>query len=84
MLGRRQSFSSVPFFWSQHYDVSVRYVGYARSWDSVEIDGSIADRDCLVGYKKNGRIIAVAAVGRDVQALACEVSMAPPRQPARE
>ncbi|TIO78423.1 MAG: pyridine nucleotide-disulfide oxidoreductase [Mesorhizobium sp.] len=76
MLGLRQPFSSVPFFWSEHYDVSIRYVGYARSWDSVEIDGSIADRDCLVGYKKDGKIVAVAAIGRDVQALACEVSMA--------
>ena len=78
MLGHRQPFASVPFFWSEHYDVSMRYVGYARSWDSVEIDGSIADRDCLVGYKKDGRIVAVTAIGRDVQALACEVSMARP------
>ncbi|TIQ38656.1 MAG: pyridine nucleotide-disulfide oxidoreductase [Mesorhizobium sp.] len=76
MLGLRQPFSSVPFFWSEHYDVSIRYVGYARSWDAIEIDGSIPDRDCLVGYKKDGKIVAVAAIGRDVQALACEVSMA--------
>ena len=75
MLGLRQPFSSVPFFWSEHYDVSIRYVGYARSWDAIEIDGSIADRNCLVGYKKDGKIVAVAAIGRDVQALACEVSM---------
>lgn len=76
MLGLRRPFSSVPFFWSEHYDISIRYVGYARSWDTIEIDGNIADRDCLVGYKKDGKIVAVAAIGRDVQALACEVSMA--------
>ncbi|MDX8477644.1 FAD-dependent oxidoreductase [Mesorhizobium sp. VK24D] len=76
MLGLRRPFSSVPFFWSEHYDVSIRYVGYARTWDAIEIDGSITDRDCLVGYKKDGKIVAVAAIGRDVQALACEASMA--------
>lgn len=76
MLGRRQPFLSVPFFWSEHYDVSIRYVGYARTWDAIEIDGSIADRDCLVGYRKDGKIVAVAAIGRDAQALDCEASMA--------
>lgn len=76
MLGLRQPFVSVPFFWSAHYDVSIRYVGYARSWDAVEIDGDIARRDCMVGYKRNGRIVAVASIGRDVQALDCEATMA--------
>ncbi|WP_378940912.1 FAD-dependent oxidoreductase [Mesorhizobium sp. ANAO-SY3R2] len=76
MLGARQPFLSVPFFWSQHYNVSIRYVGYARTWDDIEIDGSIANRDCLVGYKKDGTIVAIAAIGRDARALECEASMA--------
>lgn len=76
MLGLRQPFLSVPFFWSAHYDVSIRYVGYARAWDAVEIDGDIAKRDCMVRYKRNGRTVAVATIGRDVQALDCEAEMA--------
>ena len=39
MLGRRETFSAVPFFWSQHYDTAINYVGHAEKWDSVEIDG---------------------------------------------
>lgn len=75
MLGAPQPFRSVPFFWSAHYDVSIRYVGYARSWDTIEIDGSIEKRDCAVGFKKDGKIIAIATIGRDIQALDCEVAM---------
>jgi NADPH-dependent 2,4-dienoyl-CoA reductase/sulfur reductase-like enzyme len=75
MLGAPQPFRSVPFFWSAHYDVSIRYVGYARGWDAIEIDGSIEKRDCAVGFKKDGKIIAIATIGRDIQALDCEVAM---------
>jgi NADPH-dependent 2,4-dienoyl-CoA reductase/sulfur reductase-like enzyme len=75
MLGFNRPFRSVPFFWSAHYDLTIRYVGYARSWDAVEIDGSIEDWDCMVAYRKAGSIAAIAAIGRDVQALHCEARM---------
>ena len=35
MLGRREEFDAVPFFWSQHYDVPINYVGHAESWDEL-------------------------------------------------
>lgn len=75
MLGLRRAFLDAPFFWSAHYDMTIRYVGYAPAWDEIEIDGSLAKRDCMVGYKKGGKIVAVAAIGRDAQALDCEASM---------
>jgi NADPH-dependent 2,4-dienoyl-CoA reductase/sulfur reductase-like enzyme len=33
MLGRREEFIAVPFFWSQHYDVPINYVGHAEKWN---------------------------------------------------
>src|SRR5207247_9087198 len=42
MLGQRQRFSDVPFFWSQHYDVPINYIGHAASWDGRDIEASIA------------------------------------------
>ncbi|MEP9399727.1 FAD-dependent oxidoreductase [Mesorhizobium sp. KR2-14] len=76
MLGLRQPFSAPPFFWSAHYDVTIRYVGYARSWDSIAIDGSIERRDCVVEYRKAGKTVAIASIGRDIQALEFEARMA--------
>src|SRR5262245_41122440 len=75
MLGAREKFTAVPFFWSQHYDVSVNYVGHAESWDEVAIEGDPAGRDCLVRYKQAGRVRAVAAVHRDIESLEAELSM---------
>jgi hypothetical protein len=65
----------VPFFWSQHYDVPINYVGHAESWDTTEVDGDPMERDCLVRYLRNGRIAAVASIYRDLDSLRAELGM---------
>ena len=75
MLGRREAFTEVPFFWSQHYDVPINYVGHAAKWDKLEIDGDIKGRDCLVRYRAGGKVLAVASIYRDVESLKAEVAM---------
>jgi NADPH-dependent 2,4-dienoyl-CoA reductase/sulfur reductase-like enzyme/nitrite reductase/ring-hydroxylating ferredoxin subunit len=75
MLGLRQKFDAVPFFWSQHYDVPINYVGHAEKWDELVVDGDIAGRDCLVRYKQGGRTLAAASIYRDVASLQEEVAM---------
>src|SRR6266699_572220 len=69
MLGQREVFDAVPFFWSQHYDVPINYVGHAEKWDDLTIDGDVTSRDCLLSYKRNGRVLAVASIYRDVESL---------------
>ena len=75
MLGRGQRFSDVPFFWSQHYDVPINYVGHAEKWDDLSIEGDIKSRHCVVRYYRNGRVLATASIFRDVDSLKDEVSM---------
>ncbi|HEY8161171.1 MAG TPA: FAD-dependent oxidoreductase [Methylocystis sp.] len=75
MLGAREPFSAVPFFWSQHYDVVINYVGHAEGWDEIQIDGDIAARDCLLRYKERGRTMAVASIFRDLESLRAEIEM---------
>jgi apoptosis-inducing factor 3 len=75
MLGFGERYTVVPFFWSRHYDVSIHYVGHAEQWDATDVDGIIDRRDCLVRYKRGGKVLAVAAMGRDVEALRSEVAM---------
>jgi hypothetical protein len=72
MLGAHQPFRAGPFFWSQHYDVPIAYVGHAESWDRIEIAGSVAEKSCLLGYRSGGRIVAVASVFRDRESLQAE------------
>jgi NADPH-dependent 2,4-dienoyl-CoA reductase/sulfur reductase-like enzyme/nitrite reductase/ring-hydroxylating ferredoxin subunit len=75
ILGGREPFTAAPFFWSQHYDVTVSYVGHAERWDKVEIDGEPAQRDCQVTYYQNGHKLAVATVSRDLDSLRAEVEL---------
>jgi len=75
MLGGRQKFDAVPFFWSQHYDVTINYVGHAEQWDTAQIDGSLDRRDCAVAFQKDGRTLAIATISRDLQSLQAEAAM---------
>lgn len=75
MLGKRERFDAVPFFWSQHYDVPINYVGHAESFDDIALDGSIRDKDCLLKYRKGGRVLAVASIYRDLESLKAELEM---------
>jgi NADPH-dependent 2,4-dienoyl-CoA reductase/sulfur reductase-like enzyme len=75
MMGAREAFDAVPFFWSQHYDVPINYVGHAEKWDEIAIDGDIAGRDCLLKYKSGGRVFAVASIYRDLDSLKAELAM---------
>jgi NADPH-dependent 2,4-dienoyl-CoA reductase/sulfur reductase-like enzyme/nitrite reductase/ring-hydroxylating ferredoxin subunit len=75
MLGQHESFDAVPFFWSQHYDVPINYVGHAEKWDEIEIDGDIAAKDCLLRYRLGGRLLAIASIYRDVASLQAELAM---------
>jgi len=62
----------VPFFWSQHYDVTIRYVGHAEKWDELELEGDLDAQSVIVSYRRGGRTLAVATVGRDLEALEVE------------
>jgi len=72
ILGLREPFIAVPFFWSQHYDVAINYVGHADSFDATVIDGSLASRNCEVSYLRNTRVLAAATISRDLQSLQVE------------
>ena len=77
ILGRKIRFDTVPFFWSNHYDLAIAYVGHASSYDQVELDGDLEARDCSVRFLRAGKPVALATIGRDQASLATEEAWEP-------
>jgi 3-phenylpropionate/trans-cinnamate dioxygenase ferredoxin reductase subunit len=75
MLGRGAPFACVPFFWSAHYDMTIGYVGHAESWDRIDVIGDFARRDGAAAYRRAGKTLAVAAIGRDRLLLRAEAAL---------
>jgi hypothetical protein len=75
MLGRQRPFDAVPFFWTQHYDMTIRYVGHAEHWDRVEIEGDLRAHDGSVSYWRGDVRLAVATIGRDLDCLRAEAAL---------
>jgi NADPH-dependent 2,4-dienoyl-CoA reductase/sulfur reductase-like enzyme/nitrite reductase/ring-hydroxylating ferredoxin subunit len=73
ILGRRERFEYIPFFWTEQYDFSLAYVGHAEKWDDAEIVGSLQARDCTIIYRRDGRELAKAFVHRDLDGLRAEM-----------
>jgi hypothetical protein len=75
ILGAKEKFDYVPFFWSQHYDVSINYVGHAEKWDVVNVDGDAENHDVAVRFVRDGKTLALATIFRDEESLKEEIEM---------
>jgi apoptosis-inducing factor 3 len=74
-IGLREPFTSVPFFWSQHYDLVFAYVGHAERADDVQMFGSLDETNAAAVFRDGGRIAAVVTLFRDDVSLAVEAAM---------
>ena len=61
--------------WSQHYDVSIDYVGHAGSWDRIDQEGDPVQRDAAFRFRRNDRTLAIATIFRGRESLAVEREM---------
>jgi len=69
MLGRREPYSDVHWFWSDQYDCNVQYAGFHTGWDELVVRGNLEERNAVVFYMQEQRIAAAVAFnrGRDLQ-----------------
>ena len=75
ILGGRERFDAVPFFWTTQYDFTLNYVGHAETWDKLDLDGSIEEHDCKLSFRRGAKTLAVATIGRDRESLESELAM---------
>lgn len=81
MLGAREKYTAVPFFWTRQHGVSIHYVGHATSWDRIEQDGDLEARNAALRYMKGERPMAIATIGRAKESLEAEHAMEEGRSP---
>jgi apoptosis-inducing factor 3 len=75
ILGARESFSIPPFFWSNHFDLQICYVGHGSSGDHASVSGDLKSKDASVAFRSGDKLTAVASVGRDLENLKAEVAL---------
>ncbi|HEV7387806.1 MAG TPA: FAD-dependent oxidoreductase [Gemmatimonadaceae bacterium] len=76
MMGNRDRFDDIPYFWSAHYDkLSIAYIGHVDKWDETRIEGDVAGMDCAVAYMVGGKRRAMATINRDRRNLLAEVEL---------
>jgi 3-phenylpropionate/trans-cinnamate dioxygenase ferredoxin reductase subunit len=64
VLDRGVPYDYVHSFWSDQFDQTLEYVGFAAEWDGITVEGSLGDRDFIVRYWRGGKLLAAAAMGR--------------------
>jgi len=75
IAGSGGPFTDTPFFWTQHYDVPVAYVGHARTWDAIEMDGEPGEGDFEARYVRGGTVLAHVSYFRDQASLRMEQAL---------
>jgi 3-phenylpropionate/trans-cinnamate dioxygenase ferredoxin reductase component len=64
LLERGAPYDYVHSFWSDQFDQTLEYVGFADAWDGIRVEGSLKDMDFIVRYTRGGKLLAAAAMGR--------------------
>src|SRR6266516_513056 len=75
ILGARERFEAPPFFWSNHFDLHIRYVGHGSGDDEVNVSGDLKAKDASVIFRSRGETTAVASMGRDLESLKAELAL---------
>jgi len=64
LLGGEQPYDYIHSFWSDQYEHSIEYVGFAAAWDRVVFRGRPESRKFLGFYLKDGILRAAAGLDR--------------------
>ena len=62
IVGLAEPYHSVPWFWSNQYDLRLQTVGLSGGFDDLVVRGDMAARAFSLVYLKQGRVIALDCV----------------------
>ena len=71
IAGTPTRYEQVPWFWSDQFDLKLQMVGMSQGYDSTVLRGSMDADDFAMFYLKDGVLIAVDAVNRPREFMAC-------------
>jgi apoptosis-inducing factor 3 len=75
ILGATKPFTSLPFFWSNHFDLHIHYVGHGSGGDDPSVSGDLKAKHGSVIFRGDGKVSAVASIGRDRENLKAEAAL---------
>jgi 3-phenylpropionate/trans-cinnamate dioxygenase ferredoxin reductase subunit len=62
ILGQNEAYRSVPWFWSNQYDLKLQTVGLSSGHDATILRGDLSARSFCLIYLRQGRVIALDCV----------------------
>lgn len=64
LAGKPRAYHSVPWFWSDQYDLKLQMTGLSHGYDQWVVRGSMQNRSFTAFYLRDGKLIACDAVNR--------------------
>ena len=75
ILGAHEPFTIPPFFWSNHFDLHIHYVGHGSGDADASVSGDLKGKSASVIFQSDDKLTAVASVGRDRENLQAELAL---------
>ena len=72
MLGADKVYASIPWFWSDQYDLKLQMVGFSADGDTSVQRGDKATNQFAVFYLKDGKVVSVDAVNSPREFMVCK------------
>ena len=65
MLGKGESYSEVPWFWSNQFEANIQIIGVPKEWDQSVVRGNKKANEFVEFYLKNNFIVGAIAVNNN-------------------
>jgi 3-phenylpropionate/trans-cinnamate dioxygenase ferredoxin reductase subunit len=72
MVGGDKVYASIPWFWSDQYELKLQMVGFSADGDTQVVRGDMDANAFAVFYLKDGRVVAADAVNSPKEFMICK------------